>query len=439
LQQPPDNNYAAPTIPVLTCEGFVRWQSIETLLDPGEHVPYLQKAVNELPIINPETNKRFPADLPTTALPTEPDPAIVKWHTKCADKLRKDVSSDEQRSRPSTAGRDKPDIRAAYAHIKVPHYSYSATSSPKERGWKDRDYFNSKPVLRRQRTTANTPRQRSSYDAPHRTSASPHPPQESETENLRGRRRSVPQNYYSNVEDLPTPGRPSSHPPHSPHEGLKVPEDEHVRWHSHPRHRRERSSSSPTSVCSSAESDASNDPPSPLYTTKRGTKPKEVPVESRRDPPIATVRYTTAPGSKSTPQIPEHVTDAAAAMFTQRHRGLSAPLSSRTDSKGPTVTAYRVGTDTISKRTQEGHEPSSRSNSKNRKADGNVRWYDLIDLPFGRRHSHAEKEPHRKYSDREEKEKYRSGEIQPRMRQGSTQEQRGSKKERERRDRHARD
>lgn len=69
--------------------GFVRWQSIEILLGPEEHVPFIQRSLQLFDIRHPETNKPFPKDLPIDAFPLQPDPEIVRWHKKCAQKLRK--------------------------------------------------------------------------------------------------------------------------------------------------------------------------------------------------------------------------------------------------------------------------------------------------------------------------------------------------------------
>ncbi|KFY12490.1 hypothetical protein V492_03840, partial [Pseudogymnoascus sp. VKM F-4246] len=94
--QPTPDDFHPPTIPALTTRGFVRWQTIEILLDPSGHVPFLQRAVHDFPILNPETGDRFPVDLPASCLPQEPDKAIEKWHNKCAEKLRRDSAADER-------------------------------------------------------------------------------------------------------------------------------------------------------------------------------------------------------------------------------------------------------------------------------------------------------------------------------------------------------
>lgn len=70
--------YTAPTVPALTREGFVRWQTVQILLEPDEHVAFLQNAVKRLEIINPADGTLYP-HLPRDALPSRPDPEMVQW------------------------------------------------------------------------------------------------------------------------------------------------------------------------------------------------------------------------------------------------------------------------------------------------------------------------------------------------------------------------
>ncbi|KAJ0303482.1 hypothetical protein COL516b_006486 [Colletotrichum fioriniae] len=119
--QPSDNDFDAPSVPALTLRGFVRWESIEILLSPEEHVPFIQQAVKSWNLKHPETGEPFPPDLPADALPSEPDAGIEKWHKKCAEKLRKAAVPDEEPASPKTAParpteRDEPRVKAAYVH-----------------------------------------------------------------------------------------------------------------------------------------------------------------------------------------------------------------------------------------------------------------------------------------------------------------------------------
>ncbi|KAI0434955.1 hypothetical protein F5Y09DRAFT_156643 [Xylaria sp. FL1042] len=88
LQPVPDNDYAPPSVPALTLRGFVRWESLQILLGPEEHVPYLQYAVANWNLKHPYTGDVFPADLPATAFPSVCDPAVDEWHRACGRRLR---------------------------------------------------------------------------------------------------------------------------------------------------------------------------------------------------------------------------------------------------------------------------------------------------------------------------------------------------------------
>ena len=78
--QPVKNPFAAPSIPALTPQGFVRWQTIQVLLGPAQHVPFLQAALKRFDITKPHHGGSFPKQLPSEAFPGRPDPAMTKWH-----------------------------------------------------------------------------------------------------------------------------------------------------------------------------------------------------------------------------------------------------------------------------------------------------------------------------------------------------------------------
>ena len=86
--QPQSNPFAAPTLPALTPEGFVRWQSIQLLLDPDKHVPLLQEAVKRFEIRRPDGGEPFPRLLPEEALPLEADDDLLAWHNNVLENLR---------------------------------------------------------------------------------------------------------------------------------------------------------------------------------------------------------------------------------------------------------------------------------------------------------------------------------------------------------------
>ncbi|KAL8876824.1 MAG: hypothetical protein Q9198_005044, partial [Flavoplaca austrocitrina] len=90
--QPEKDPYLAPSIPTLTIQGFIRFQTIQLLLEPDLHASFLQNAVKRLDLINPADGLPFPNRLPRNALPSRPDPEVVSWHGGVAENLR--IESD---------------------------------------------------------------------------------------------------------------------------------------------------------------------------------------------------------------------------------------------------------------------------------------------------------------------------------------------------------
>ncbi|KAF2815935.1 uncharacterized protein BDZ99DRAFT_376005, partial [Mytilinidion resinicola] len=108
---PTDDGYDSPTIPALKIKGFITWQTIQLLLCPEEHVPFLQKAVLDFDIIDPADGKPFPKLLPKESFPEKPDPAMVQWYEGVADRLRKEAEAEEQRGDARRADVDVDDPR----------------------------------------------------------------------------------------------------------------------------------------------------------------------------------------------------------------------------------------------------------------------------------------------------------------------------------------
>ncbi|KAL3494342.1 major facilitator superfamily domain-containing protein [Aspergillus germanicus] len=87
--QPSADPYKPPSIPALQPHGFVRWQTIQILLDPDEHVSYLQNAVERWDILSPN-GTLFPKTIPREAFPAEPDPEMIQWHETVSQKFEFD-------------------------------------------------------------------------------------------------------------------------------------------------------------------------------------------------------------------------------------------------------------------------------------------------------------------------------------------------------------
>lgn len=181
-----DNDFSPPTIPALTVRGFIRWESLQILLGPEEHVPFIQFAVRHWDLRHPTTGQQFPPDLPASVFPKECDPAIDKWHRDCAKSLREKANSSEEDSQPEPrrpVPRD-PRIHSAYSHVRSsarpspgptrPEQEYfnrarptSYTHVPPAPRFKEHDY-NSRRSVDEGRTTDhvpdNVPRRRSYSD-----------------------------------------------------------------------------------------------------------------------------------------------------------------------------------------------------------------------------------------------------------------------------------
>ena len=98
--QPEQDPYASPTIPALTPQGFVRWQTVQLLLGPEEHVPFLQEAVKRFDLLNPADGIPFPSLLPKEALPVQPDPDLSEWHDAVTQKLMLEAQASAARDLP---------------------------------------------------------------------------------------------------------------------------------------------------------------------------------------------------------------------------------------------------------------------------------------------------------------------------------------------------
>lgn len=98
--QPEKDPHTPPTIPALTPAGFVRWQTVQLLLEPEEHVPFLQEAVKRFDLTNPADGVPFPSILPKESLPCEPDMEMVGWHENVAEKLMLEAQESAARAMP---------------------------------------------------------------------------------------------------------------------------------------------------------------------------------------------------------------------------------------------------------------------------------------------------------------------------------------------------
>ena len=73
----------------------MRWQTIQLLLDPDEHVAYLQQALKRFDVVNPAASEVFPKALPREAFPAVPDEEMTKWHERVSELLEKEAESEQ--------------------------------------------------------------------------------------------------------------------------------------------------------------------------------------------------------------------------------------------------------------------------------------------------------------------------------------------------------
>ncbi|KAL2004151.1 hypothetical protein VTN02DRAFT_6248 [Thermoascus thermophilus] len=107
--QPTTNAFEPPSIPALLPSGFVRWQTIQLLLCPDEHAQFLQKAVSQWDVPNPNGGF-FPKVIPREAFPAIPDPEMVEWHENVTQQLEREYQKRKgsRHSTPNPATRDDP-------------------------------------------------------------------------------------------------------------------------------------------------------------------------------------------------------------------------------------------------------------------------------------------------------------------------------------------
>lgn len=219
LNQPTDDDFGAPTVPALTPRGFSRWESVEILLGPEEHVPFMQYAVQNWNLKHPETGEVFPVELPREVFPRVPDADVDLWHQNCGRRMAQEAAREkdetERRARssePSDYRRDRP----------------SQTSTPQGRHRPDdSDYFG------RNAAYTNIPERRASRKD-QRHSKSPERPSRRTSSAERARRRSFSDFNVSSPPPAEERPKPAAYDPeYLDPEQRRKPST--ARRHSHPR------------------------------------------------------------------------------------------------------------------------------------------------------------------------------------------------------------
>jgi hypothetical protein len=89
----------------------VTWQTIQLLLGPEEHVGFLQNAVAQFDVKDPDTGAIFPKLLPKECLPNRPDDAMETWYEGVADRLRREAETEAV---------DQEKVPRRHAHVDEP-------------------------------------------------------------------------------------------------------------------------------------------------------------------------------------------------------------------------------------------------------------------------------------------------------------------------------
>ncbi|KAJ5481110.1 hypothetical protein N7539_007004 [Penicillium diatomitis] len=146
--QPASSPYEPPAIPSLCPNGFVRWQTIQLLMDPDEHWRFLNNAVESWNIADAK-GEFFPKTIPRDAFPSEPDPEMLQWHEGVAKRLEHDyIKRNVHRASPPNFGPF--------------HYHFSGKDPLPE----EEDYFSHPP----QRTSSRRHKSSAHYDSDRPTS-----------------------------------------------------------------------------------------------------------------------------------------------------------------------------------------------------------------------------------------------------------------------------
>ncbi|KAJ3496637.1 hypothetical protein NLG97_g2512 [Lecanicillium saksenae] len=224
--QPTDNDFAPPSIPALTPRGFSRWESVEILLGPEEHVPFLQFAVKNWNLRHPETGEYFPADLPCDVFPSAADEEVDLWHKACGERLTREAAGRPARpTRPPTREQEPEPADAKFAQNSSRNASQSGTPRPRR---EDADYFGRPFTYVNAPPNGRPPKHGPSSRSPEK------PSRNNRSFNDRVRRRSFP--------DISSPTQKDSEPEerYPPDETYLDPEEarrpSRGRRHSHPRH-----------------------------------------------------------------------------------------------------------------------------------------------------------------------------------------------------------
>ncbi|KAI9705249.1 MAG: hypothetical protein M1820_005247 [Bogoriella megaspora] len=131
--------YNDPELPALKAQGFVTWQTIQLLLGPEEHVPFLQNAIRNFDIKDPETGNTFAKVLPRECLPSKPDEEMLSWYDNVSQKLRAEAESQPDPEQLMDGRTISPEPMHTHVHFQGPvghlgrQESYSSAAEDESR------------------------------------------------------------------------------------------------------------------------------------------------------------------------------------------------------------------------------------------------------------------------------------------------------------------
>lgn len=239
--QPEKDPYNPPRTPALTPQGFVRWQTVQLLLGPVEHVPFLQEAVKRFDLTNPADGLAFPSILPKEALPSQPDAEMVEWHESVSERLMLEAQASAARAMPPRPNLALSDIDLESSRDTSSIDSHSVIDAAHGAGYLNhpRGPYNPPPFVH----------------VPSTVRTSPHYPDQ-EPWSPERRRNSLPKDNRSYPSSWPSARPPSTSfqpPPFSQNGSQRNPHHQHD--HQRPHHARVPSD---ISITSSESSDSSS-------------------------------------------------------------------------------------------------------------------------------------------------------------------------------------
>ncbi|KAI1267551.1 hypothetical protein F5Y18DRAFT_306083 [Xylariaceae sp. FL1019] len=276
--QPTENPFEVPSIPALTLVGWVRWESLQILLGPEEHVPYMQYAVRNWHLKHPDTGETFPPNLPADSFPAVCDADVDKWHKECAVRLRDAAAHPAQPAQPAQpapsgestpkAG-DSPPLRREPSNSRMrPAYSHQPRSAPMGAAPQrpGTEYGQRKRPVSYIHTTTSVPRYAESRPDPR-----PHQPMDPHSHHHSGG------SNRNSFEDIP---RRRSYQDIKPHPKEDLRSSVHLDPHAHPSHGRRHSHShyQAPSATSISSSDSESDVPPQRGPSTRGSPPRSAPA-----------------------------------------------------------------------------------------------------------------------------------------------------------------